>query len=103
MRKLNNYMNFDFARFQDGKTFVIQNARFNDKKDCVTISVVITEDQSNENLFEKFYVHCVNDTDEKLVDNYPVGSKIVFKKIGKCTPWGDYNSNLSVEAIVEVP
>lgn len=102
MRKLNNYMNFDFAKFQEGKTFIIQNSKFNENKGCVTLSVVITEDPTGENLFEKFFVHCVNDTSESFLSKYTIGDPVVFKKIGKCTPWGDYNSNLSVEAVVEV-
>ena len=102
MRKLTNYMNFDFAKFQEGKTFIITNAKFNENKGCVTLVVAITVDPTGENLFEKFNVHLVNDTNENLVNKYPVGSTCIFKKVGKCTPWGDYQSNLSVDAVVEV-
>ena len=102
MRKLSNYMNFDFARFQEGKAFVIQNVKFNENRGCITLNVVIVQDPSGENLYEKFYVHCINDTDESQIGKYPLNAPIVFKKIGKVTPWGDYQSNLSVEAAVEV-
>ena len=102
MKKLSQYMNFDFARFQEGKEFVIQSVKFNENKGCVTLNVVIVEDSSGVNLYEKFFVHCVNDKDENLVSKYPINSHIIFKKIGKVTPWGDYQSNLSVEAAVEV-
>ena len=47
-------------------------------------------------------MHCVNDTNESDVSKYPVGKPIVFKQIGKCSIYGDYNSNLSVEAVVQV-
>ena len=102
MRKLNQYMSFNFAEFQAGKEFAVQSARWNENKECVTLNVVITKDDSGENLFEKFYAHLVQDTNPDKVADYPAQAKIVFEQIGKCTPWGDYNSNLSVEAVVKV-
>jgi hypothetical protein len=35
-------------------------------------------------------------------DKFAVKDTIIFKRLGKCTVWGDYASQLSVEAEVEV-
>ena len=108
MKKLNNFMNFDFVKWQTGKKFMIQGVRYNEKKLCVTLDVVIVEDKTDygdatvTNLFEKFKVHCIKDTSIDDVNKYKPQDTIRFTNIGKCTVWGDYNSNLSVEAIIEV-
>ncbi len=106
MKKLTLFQTFNFPAFQAGKKFVIQTVKFNEKRGCVTISVVITEDKTDygdsnvSNLFEKFNVHLINDRDENAVNRYHIGDEIIFKSIGKCTVWGDYGSQLSVEAEV---
>ena len=93
MKKLNIFQKFDFAGWQNGKEFMIQ---------------IITEDKTDygdptiSNIFEKFKVHCVKDVNEADVDKYHIRDKIQFKNIGKCSVWGDYASQLSVEAVVEV-
>jgi hypothetical protein len=108
MRKLNLFQKFDFASWQAGKTFMIQGVKYNEKKGCVSLDVIITEDNTNygdssvTNIYEKFKVHCIKDTDENDVDNYAIKDNIIFKSVGKCSVWGDYASNLSVEAVVEV-
>ena len=102
MKKLSNYNNFDFNRFAQGKEFVIANSRFNENKGCVSLEVLIMKDASGENLYEKFKTHLVQETTEKAVEKYPIGSRIQFKQVGKCSVYGEYNANLSVEAIVEV-
>ena len=82
--------------------------KFNTNKNCVSLDVVIVEDNTNygdptvSNLFEKFKVHCIQDIKESDTDKYQVKDVIKFKSIGKCSVWGDYSSNLSVEAVVEV-
>ncbi len=108
MKKLSMFQKFDFAKWQDGKRFMIQGIRYNDKKGCVSLDVIIVEDHTDyedpsiSNIYEKFKVHLVNETDEDDVENYRVQDEIIFKGVGKCSVWGDYNSNLSVEAEVEV-
>ena len=108
MKKLTLFQKFDFGSWQNGKTFMIQSAKFNDKKGCVSLDVIITNDNTDygdatiTNLFEKFKVHCIRDTNETDVEKYPIKSTIIFKNIGKCSVWGDYSSQLSVEAVVEV-
>ncbi len=108
MRKLPYFMNFDFVSWQTGKQFMIQSVKYNEKRNCVTLDVVITEDQTDygdptvTNVFEKFKVHCIRDVNEADVNKYHIRDKIQFKNIGKCSVWGDFSSQLSVEAVVEV-
>ena len=108
MRKLSQHLKFDFASFAAGKVFMIQSVKYNTKRGCVTLDIVITEDNSNygdsgvTNLYERFKMHLIQDTEEDDVEKYHPKEIVQVKKIGKCTVWGDYNSNLSVEAVVEV-
>lgn len=102
MRKLSSYQKFDFNAFQQGKDFIIANSKYNESKDCITLDVAIVKDASNENLFEKFKVHCIQDKSEADLEKYPVGAKVQFKQVGKVAIYGEFNSNLSLEAIVEV-
>lgn len=108
MKKLSMFQVFDFASWQKGKSFMVQSAKFNEKKGCVSLDVVIVEDRTNygdpsiSNDYEKFKVHCIQDTNEGAVAKYHAKDMIRFTNIGKCSVWGDYGSNLSVEAVVEV-
>lgn len=75
--------------------------RYNEKKRCVSLDVIIIEDNTNygdthiSNLCEKFKVYCLKDTDEDDVEKYSPNDKIEFISIGNCSVWGDYASNLS--------
>ena len=108
MKKLNLFQQFNFAAWAKDKQFMIQSVKWNEKKACVSIDVIITEDNTDygdekiSNIFEKFKVHLIKDTDEGDVEKYKIRDKIIFKNIGKCIVWGDYASQLSVEAIIEV-
>lgn len=108
MMKLSLFQKFDFASFAAGKVFMIQSVKYNTKRGCVTLDVVVVEDSTNygdasvSNLYEKFKAHLIKDTEEADIEKYQPKDIIQFKQIGKCTVWGDYNSNLSVEAVVEV-
>ena len=108
MKKLSLFQKFDFSAWQTGKKFMVQGIKFNTNKNCVSLDVVIVEDNTNygdptvSNLFEKFKAHCIQDIKESDINKYHVGDIIKFKSIGKCSVWGDYSSNLSVEAVVEV-
>ena len=108
MKKLNLFQKFDFASWQKGKKFMVQGIKYNEKKGCVSLDVIIVEDNTDygdatvSNIFEKFKVHCVNDVDEEDVEKYEIKDTIIFKNIGKCSVWGDYASQLSVEAVVEL-
>ena len=87
---------------------MVSGVKYNEKKDCVSLDVVIVEDNTDygddsvTNVYEKFKVHLINETNMEDADNYSVKDIIIFKKIGKCTVWGDFASQLSVEAEVEV-
>ena len=65
MRKLNLFLKFDFVGWQNGKEFMIQNVKYNEKRACVSLDVIITEDKTDygdptiSNIFEKFKVHCI--------------------------------------------
>lgn len=108
MKKLALFQKFDFANWQKGKKFMVQNVKYNEKKGCVSLDVIIVEDNTDygdstvSNIFEKFKVHCVNDVAEEDIEKYEIQDTIIFKSVGKCSVWGEYNSNLSVEAIVEI-
>lgn len=108
MKKLPLFLLFDFASWQTGKEFMVQGVKYNDKRGCVSLDVIITEDNTDygdptvSNIFEKFKVHCVKDTKEADVAKYQIKDRIQFKNIGRCSVWGDYSSQLSVEAVVEV-
>ena len=108
MYKLSMFQKFDFASWQKDKSFMIQGVKYNPKKNCVSLDVVITEDYTDygnttvSNIFEKFKVHCIKDINEDDVEKYNVRDKIQFVSVGKCSVWGDYASQLSVEAEVEV-
>lgn len=108
MKKLNLFQQFNFGAWAKDKQFMIQSIKWNDKKGCVSLDVIITEDNTDygddsvSNIFEKFKVHLIKDTDEDDVEKYHIRDKIIFKNIGKCSVWGDYASQLSVEAIIEV-
>ena len=108
MRKLSMFQKFDFASWQKGKRFMIQGIKYNSKKNCVSLDVVIIEDKTDygdptvNNIYEKFKVHCIKDVNEEDVEAYNVQDEIVFKGIGKCSVWGDYGNNVSVEAEIEV-
>lgn len=108
MRKLSMFQKFDFASWQKGKRFMIQGIKYNEKKHCVSLDIIIMEDNTDygdnsiSNIYEKFKVHCVNDVNENDVEKYGIQNEILFKSIGKCTVWGEFNCNLSVEAVVEV-
>ena len=108
MKKLSLFQRFDFPAFQNGKTFMIQSVKYNDKRGCVSLDVVITEDDTDygddtvSNVFEKFKVHLIRDSEENDALKYHIRDVIIFKNIGKCVVWGDFGSQLSVEAVVEV-
>lgn len=108
MKKLNLFQQFNFGAWAKDKSFMIQGVKWNAKKGCVSLDVVITEDYTDygdtevSNIFEKFKVHLIKDTDEDDVEKYHIRDKIIFKNIGKCSVWGDYSSQLSVEAVIEV-
>ncbi len=108
MYKLSMFQKFDFAAWQNDKSFMIQNVKYNPKKGCVSLDVIITEDYTDygdtsvSNIFEKFKVHLIRDTQEEDVEKYHVRDKIEFVSTGKISVWGDYQSQLSVEAVVEV-
>ena len=108
MKKLSKFQKFDFSAWQAGKKFMVQGVKYNVQKGCVTLDVIIIEDNTDygdptvSNIFEKFKVHCIQDIKENDVDKYQIRDIIKFKSIGKCSVWGDYASNLSVEAVVEV-
>ena len=108
MKKLTMFQKFDFAKWQVGKKFIIQGAKYNEKKGCVSVTVVIFEDNTDygdpavTNVYEKFIVHCIHDKNEEDVYKYPIQKEIIFKSVGKCAVYGDFNGNLSVEAVVEV-
>ena len=108
MKKLSLFQRFDFAGWAKDKQFMIQAVKYNDRKKCVSLNVVVVVDGTNygdpsvSNVFEKFKVHCIQDTKEEDVMKYGPQDKIIFKSVGKCSVYGDYNSNLSVEAVVEV-
>ena len=107
MHKLSMFQKFDLASFIKDKSFMIQGAKYNEKKGCVSLDVVITEDYTDygdtevSNIFEKFKVHCINDVKPDDVEKYNVRDKISFKSYSKATVWGDYGSQLSVDGIVE--
>lgn len=108
MKKLNLFQKFDFVAWQNGKAFMIQGIKYNEKKGCVSLDVIIVEDNTDygdetvSNIYEKFKVHCIKDTDEEDVEKYQIKDMIRFISIGKCSVWGDYASQLSVEAEIEV-
>ena len=108
MKKLNQFLKFDFTAWCKGKKFMITGVRYNDRRNCVSLDVAITEDHSDygdktiSNVYEKFKVHCIQDTSEDDVNKYIVGQTIIFKNFGKCSVYGSYNEQLSVEAVVEV-
>ena len=101
--KLRDYVTFDTKTFITGKEFVIKKSRFNEDKGCITLTVTITkDDDESKNIYESFYVHLIQDTNPDKLNQYPIGSSIVFEQIGKASVWGDYQSNLSLEAVVKV-
>ena len=108
MKKLNLFQRFDFVAWQTGKSFMVQGIKYNEKKGCVTLDVIIVEDNTNygdasvSNIFEKFKVHCFQDVNEDDVEKYKIRDMIQFVSVGKCSVWGDYGSQLSVEAVVKV-
>lgn len=108
MKKLSLFLRFTFGEWAKDKQFCVQSVKYNDKKQCVSLDVVIVADGTNygdpsvSNVYEKFKVHCVQDTKEEDVMKYGPQDKIIFKSVGKCSVYGDYNSQLSVEAVVEV-
>lgn len=108
MKKLGNFLKFDFVSWQTGKKFIIQNVKYNDKKGCVSLDVVIVEDATDygdatvSNLYEKFKVNLTKETSEADVNKYHIQDVITFTSFSKATVWGDYNSQLSVDGVVEV-
>ena len=108
MKKLSLFQQFNFNAWQKGKRFMIQGVKFNEKRGCVSLDVIIIEDKTDygdksiSNIFEKFKVHLVREVNETDVEKYHVSDTIIFKTIGKCSVWGDFGSQLSVEAVVEV-
>ena len=62
MKKLNLFQQFNFGAWAKDKQFMIQSIKWNDKKGCVNIDVIITEDNTDygdenvSNIFEKFKV-----------------------------------------------
>ena len=108
MKKLNQFQQFNFGAWAKDKQFMIQSVKYNEKRGCLSADIIITDDATDygdeniSNVFEKFKVHLIKDTDEDDVSKYKIRDKIIFKSVGKCTVWGDYSSQLSVEAIIEV-
>lgn len=108
MKKLSQFQTFNFGTWAKDKQFMIQSIKYNEKKGCVSLDVIITEDNTDygdetvSNLFEKFKVHLIKEINEEDAEKYHIRDRIIFKNIGKCSVWGDYASQLSVEAIVEV-
>ena len=107
MKKLSNFLKFDFNVFITGKEFCITSLKWNEKKNCVSCDVTITADATDygdpnvSNLYQSFKVHLVNDTKETDMAKYKIGDAIQFVSVGKATVWGDYSSNLSVCAEIK--
>lgn len=47
MKKLNFFQQFNFEAWVKDKQFMIQSIKWNDKKGCVSIDVIITEDNTD--------------------------------------------------------
>lgn len=47
MKKLNAFQKFDFNAWHTGKKFMVTGVKYNEKKGCVTLDVVITEDKTD--------------------------------------------------------
>lgn len=47
MKKLNFFQQFNFEAWAKDKQFMIQSIKWNDKKGCVSIDVIITEDNTD--------------------------------------------------------
>ena len=101
--KLKDYFIFDAKTFVNGKEFVIKKSRFNEERGCVALTVtIIKDDDESKNLFESFFVKLVQETNPDSLNKYPIGAQIVFEQIGKATQFGQYQEQLSIEAVVKV-
>lgn len=47
MKKLNLFQQFNFGAWAKDKQFMIQSIKLNDKKGCVSVDVIITEDNTD--------------------------------------------------------
>ena len=47
MKKLNLFQQFNFGAWAKDRQFMIQSIKWNDKKGCVSLDVIITEDNTN--------------------------------------------------------
>lgn len=108
MKKLTLFQRFDFAAWAKDKQFCVQSVKYNEKKQCVSLDVVIVVDNTDygdpsiSNVYEKFKVHCIQDTKEEDVMKYGPQDKIVFKSFNKAVVYGEFMSNLSVLGEVQV-
>ena len=41
MRKLHYFLNFDFVKWAEGKEFAIQEIKYNEKRQCVSLDDVV--------------------------------------------------------------
>ena len=55
MKKLNQFQQFNFAAWQTGKKFMVSGVKYNEKKDCVSLDVVIVEDNTDYGLHHRGY------------------------------------------------
>ena len=56
MKKLTMFQKFDFAKWQDGKRFIIQGVKYNDKKGYISLDVIIVEDNTDYGYNEEYDV-----------------------------------------------
>lgn len=111
MKRLNNFLKFDFASFIKGKVFEISEIKSHyvyengerKEPDGITIGVVIVKDDTDygddliTNKYEKFNVKCLGVGLDQAKANFSLGDVVKFIHYKKAVVYGNYRNQLSVE------
>lgn len=106
--KLNQFKNeiqIKVNEFFTGKELTLTGAKYNEKKEAIVLSVVITKDNTHydkpetTNLFEKFSI-TIPDSKREDLSRYKLAQKIKLNKVFRATIYGDYDNNLSMVATI---
>lgn len=102
MRRLNDYLQFNVAEFFKHKQLMVQSAKYNEKRGCVCIDIVVTADSTPyndpnaSNIYEKFKFYCETLTKETDIEQFKPMDVVAIKSYSDAKVWGEYSNNLNI-------
>ena len=97
LKRLRDYMTFDWNAFLATKRMVLNAIKFDEKSKMIKGEMVIIDDQSDEdNTFGKINFKIVTEQKTVNLTKYILKKPYHFSGIEKATVWGDMQDNLTI-------